>query len=88
MALLGVKPQTLYAYVSRGLVRTVSASAGNASLYFRQDVETLQMRGRSRQAIRTVAERALRIGGAAVLKTSITSIGPRVHVITASSPPS
>ena len=46
-ALLGVKPPTLYAYVSRRLVRA-EADAGDArrSLYARADVEALARRSR------------------------------------------
>lgn len=76
MALLGIKPQTLYAYVSRGLIRALPSPGGKGSLYYRQDLEALQMRGRTRSATRNTAERALRIGGGAVLKTSITAIAP------------
>ena len=37
-ALLGVKPQTLYAYVSRGQLARRPAEEGNASLFHREDV--------------------------------------------------
>lgn len=73
--MLGVKPQTLYSYVSRGLVRTVSAPPGTkGSLYYRQDIEALQMRGRSAVRTRNTAQRAIRTGGDPIMKTTITAI--------------
>ncbi len=87
MALLGVKPQTLYAYVSRGLIRAVSAPPGSkGSLYYRQDLESLQMRGRTVGLARNTAQRALRVGGDAVMQTAITAItreGPRYRGVLA-----
>lgn len=86
LALLGVKPQTLYAYVSRGLIRAVNRPGSKSSLYYRQDLESLQMRGRTRGAARNVAERSLRLGGSAVLQTTITLIsaqGPRYRGVLA-----
>jgi len=87
MAMLAVKPQTLYSYVSRGLIRAVSAPPGSkGSLYYRQDVEALQMRGRKDRPRVQTAQRALRIGGEPVLKSSITAItdeGPRYRGVQA-----
>lgn len=80
MATLGVKAQTLYAYVSRGLIRSINPEKRKASLYYREDVEALQMRGRTRRATDNAAQRALRMGGGAVMQTAITemtSLGPR-----------
>jgi citrate synthase len=52
---LGVKPQTIYAYVSRGLLdRTVTAD-GRSSTFSESDVEQLARRGRPRQASRSQA---------------------------------
>jgi citrate synthase len=47
-ARLGVKPQTLYAYVSRGLVRRERAPGSRTSRYDRDDVERLAAHGRPR----------------------------------------
>ncbi|WP_326542736.1 citrate synthase [Pseudorhodoferax sp.] len=77
MALLGIKPQTLYAYVSRGLIRAVNNPGSKASLYYRQDLDALRLRGRTREAARGTAERSLRVGGDAVLQTTITGITPQ-----------
>jgi citrate synthase len=40
-ALLGVKPATLYAYVSRGVLRSYRLGVGRQRLYRRADVEAL-----------------------------------------------
>ena len=45
---LGVKPQTFYAYVSRGLVRRERAADRRTSRYARDDVERLAAHGRPR----------------------------------------
>lgn len=45
---LGVKRETLYAYVSRGLIRTFPASVAGSKMYLRQDLEQLQFSGRGR----------------------------------------
>jgi citrate synthase len=42
---LGVKPQTLYAYVSRGLIARVRAADGKGSLFAAADVDALAERG-------------------------------------------
>ena len=47
-ARLGVKPQTLYAYVSRGLVRRERPPGSRTSRYSRVDVERLAEHGRPR----------------------------------------
>ena len=46
---LGVKPATLYAYVSRGVLTRVRAPDGRASLFGAEDVERLARRGRPRR---------------------------------------
>jgi citrate synthase len=46
---LGVKPATLYAYVSRGLLRRDRAADGRASLFDSGEVERLARRGRPRR---------------------------------------
>lgn len=48
--ILGVRPATLYAYVSRGLVERRLGPDGRRSLYALDDVEALARRGRSRTA--------------------------------------
>ncbi len=46
---LGVKLQTLYAYTSRGLLRSVPGGQGPSRLYPRADVERLHARDRTRR---------------------------------------
>jgi citrate synthase len=75
--LLGVKPQTLYAYASRGLVRRVGS--GKRRRYLLEDLQRLQTRQRARSGHGPVAAAALSFGEP-VLDTSITAIderGPR-----------
>jgi len=71
---LGISRDTLYAYVSRGLVRTATdPNDARRSLYDRRDIDTLlarQSRGRSR---RSVAESTIH-WGEPVLKSNITRI--------------
>ena len=46
---LGVKPATLYAYVSRGVLNRVRAPDGRTSLFGAEEVEQLARRGRPRR---------------------------------------
>ena len=46
---LGVKPATLYAYVSRGVLRRDRAADGRGSLFDSDEVERLARRGRPRR---------------------------------------
>ena len=46
---LGVKPATLYAYVSRGVLTRSQAAGGRASLFSTDEVERLARRGRPRR---------------------------------------
>lgn len=72
--LLGVRSQTLYAYVSRGLLHSV-ADAGDArrSLYRRSDVDELALRqGRSRK-LADIAAAAI-AWGEPVLQSAITAV--------------
>jgi citrate synthase len=54
-ALMGVKPATLYAYVSRGLLSSYRQGIRRRRLYKRRDVDTLlQLRPSEDQAPRAV----------------------------------
>lgn len=78
-ALLDVKPASLYAYVSRGLLRSVPGVHGPSRLYARSEVERLKTRHRARAGHGAVAAGALRFGEP-VLESSLTGIdarGPR-----------
>ena len=48
---LGVKPATLYAYVSRGVLRRDRAADGRSSLFDSDEVERLARRGRPRRPV-------------------------------------
>src|SRR5260221_7160620 len=70
----GVSRATLYAYVSRGLIRS-SAAAGDSRgrRYAREDVERLRGRSEERRDPQKTAERALHFG-VPVLESAITLI--------------
>jgi citrate synthase len=72
-ARLGVKRQTLYAYVSRGLVRSVGR--GGRHQYAREDLDRLRARHDARAGHGPVAAAALR-WGEPVLESALTAIGP------------
>jgi citrate synthase len=69
---LGVKPQTLYAYVSRGWIRRV-AGEGRSGRYLRADVQRLKARHDARAGHGPVAAAALR-WGEPVLESALTRI--------------
>ncbi|MDO9174192.1 MAG: citrate synthase, partial [Actinomycetota bacterium] len=64
---LGVKPATIYAYVSRGLLASHRDPVDRTSRFRASDVETLALRGRPREASR---HRSLEIE----IETRITEI--------------
>ncbi|MGH7822894.1 MAG: helix-turn-helix domain-containing protein, partial [Candidatus Binatia bacterium] len=72
-ALLGVKLPTLYAYVSRGLLRSVSSDERRSREYLRSEVEELRARRRRQARGGPAAAGALRFGEP-VLDSSITSM--------------
>ena len=79
LAVLGVKPQTLYAYVSRGFLRSVPQPGGRGSYYLREDVETLRAKSVARSGHGPAAASAMR-WGEPIIGTGITEItgqGPR-----------
>jgi citrate synthase len=71
---LGVKLETLYAYASRGLLRSVPSERGRGRRYPVADVERLKARTAARSGHGPVAAGALR-WGEPVLQTAISSIG-------------
>jgi citrate synthase len=72
-ALLGIKPQTLYAYVSRGLLRAESHPGMTGKLYARDELEALQARSRARAGHGPTAASAMRWGDP-ILDSAITCI--------------
>jgi citrate synthase len=74
--MLGVKRETLYAYVSRGLLESVpDPNSSRAKLYRRSDLERLRARAAARAGEGAVAANALR-WGAPVLETAICEVRP------------
>jgi citrate synthase len=71
--LLGIKLDTLYAYVSRGLVRSVSGEGRKARLYLRADLDRLRARSDAHRGHAPLAAGALR-WGEPVLDSAITAI--------------
>ena len=49
---LGVKVETVYAYVSRGVLRSTRTADGRSSLFDAADVEAIALRGRPRRVSR------------------------------------
>ncbi len=73
-AQLGVSPATLYAYVSRGLIRSeASPGARRQRLYRREDIEMLNYRKEARRNPTQAAERGLS-WGLPVLESGLTLI--------------
>jgi citrate synthase len=73
---LGIQQRTLYAYVSRGQVRSVAGERGRPRLYALADLERLRVRREARAGHGAVAAGALR-WGEPVLDSAITAITPR-----------
>ncbi len=75
-ALLGIKAETLYTYVSRGWIRRLTQPEGNQkqSLYFREDIEKIRARSDARRKEGVVAAGAMQYGGKPVIATAITEI--------------
>jgi citrate synthase len=79
MKLLDVRAQTLYAYVSRGWIRSVGQPGRKERLYLRADVERMGKRAQARAGHGPVAAAAMN-HGEPIIPTSITEIsaeGPR-----------
>lgn len=74
--LLDIKLQTLYAYVSRGLIRSASQPGKKARIYLRSDVERVQARALARSGHGAVAADAMN-HGQPIIPTSITEITER-----------
>lgn len=74
--LLHIRRQTLYAYVSRGLVRSVRAGGARERLYARADLDRLLQRAQVQGGQAAVAASALNLGHPMV-PTSLTEITPK-----------
>lgn len=79
MKILNVRQQTLYAYVSRGWIRSVAQQGQKDKLYLRDDLTRVGMRSLARSGHGAVAASAMN-WGEPIFPTSITEIteqGPR-----------
>jgi citrate synthase len=73
--LLDVRMQTLYAYVSRGWVRSITQPGRKDRLYARADIEKMKARSLARSGHGAVAASAMH-WGEPIIPTSITQITP------------
>ena len=69
--LLRIKPQTLYTYVSRGLIRSLAQPDDKRRLYYREDIRNALARGAVRRGQSALAEGAMRWGGQPVSRLAI-----------------
>jgi citrate synthase len=79
LSYLNIRHQTLYAYASRGLVRSFKQKERKGNLYSREDVERLKARADARSGHGAVAASAMQLGEP-IIPTSVTEIavdGPR-----------
>jgi citrate synthase len=76
LEILRIKPQTLYTYVSRGLIRRLVQPSARISYYNLHDIRRLQARSRARSGHGPVAASAMH-WGEPILETSITEITPQ-----------
>ena len=72
LSLLGVKAETLYSYVSRGLIRRIATTDGR-SFYARDDVERVRARSIARSGHGPVAAAAVH-WGEPILTTHLTQV--------------
>ena len=75
LALLHIKPQTLYCYVSRGRIASVPHPDGRSSYYSRADVERVRSKSVARSGHGPAAASVIR-WGEPVITTSVTEIVP------------
>lgn len=73
LEVLQIKLQTLYAYVSRGWIRSVPHGLNGRRLYARQDVERMKARADARGGHASVAAGAMR-WGEPIIQSTITEI--------------
>lgn len=78
LEILNIKQSTLYAYVSRGIIKTAPHPDGRKSLYFRTDVERVRSRKRGRPPQSAAAESTMHWGAPVVTSaiTQVTAGGP------------
>jgi citrate synthase len=75
ISILDIRPQTLYAYVSRGWIRSITQPGRKDRLYLREDIEKMRSRSLARSGHGVVAASAM-YWGEPIIPTSITEITP------------
>ena len=75
LQVLGVKAATLYTYVSRGLIKSVTIEGSRKHRFLRHDVERLRARSQAHSGVTARAEGAMR-WGEPIITTQITEITP------------
>ncbi|WP_296469298.1 citrate synthase family protein [Pigmentiphaga sp.] len=75
VALLGIRMQTLYAYVSKGWIRSVKQADTRKRLYLHEDILRVKARSTARSGHGVVAASAMN-WGEPIIPTSITEIRP------------
>ncbi len=76
LRILQIRQQTLYAYVSRGWIRSVRRPGRKDRLYLREDIEKVKARAEARAGHGAVAASAMN-WGEPIIPTSITEITPQ-----------
>ena len=76
MQILGVRAQTLYAYVSRGWIHSIAQKGVRDRLYLGDDIQRVSMRSVARSGHGAVAASAMN-WGAPIFPTSVTEITPQ-----------
>src|SRR4051812_628690 len=76
MKLLDVRQQTLYAYVSRGWIRSMPQPGRKDRLYLREDIHRMLARSRAKSGQGAIAAAAMKYWGDPIIPTSITEITP------------
>ena len=80
MSILGVRRETLYTYVSRGLIKTKQRPGVKAKLYRKADVEKLRSRAVARSGGPQVSQ-SLRYGEPTRLRTATTCDSMYIYII-------
>lgn len=78
MKMMGVRQQTLYAYVSRGLISSLAQPGSKEKLYLRSDVERMCIRSLARTGHGALAASAMNWGDP-IVPSTITEITPSGH---------
>jgi citrate synthase len=73
--MLGIRKQTLYAYVSRGFVRSIGTGRSRERHYAREDLERIRARSKAQSSPEALAASTLNLGHP-VVPTSVTEITP------------